>query len=130
MKIFGLILLLAGPLAFASNTVKLDMKLTLNGKTENPSVITRYGQAATISQKDESGQGYEILVTPQIQKKSASKKQQSVNLDFSISEIKDNVKKMVSAPKITVLLGDTATITQGDPSAENLKLEVTPNENL
>jgi hypothetical protein len=62
MKIFRLVLLLTSHIAFASNTAKLDMKLTLNGKTATPSVVTQYGQAATVSQKDESGQGYEILV--------------------------------------------------------------------
>ena len=127
VRFFVGLLLLVSASAFASSKVKLDMTLTLNGKSTKPTVIVLYGQAGTISEKDAAGNGVEIAVTP-TEASIPQKAGRAVKLDFVISEIKANEKTAVGNSEITTLLGQSAIISQKKPGGRSLRLVVLPQD--
>ena len=127
VRISVALLLLVSANAFASTKVKLDMTLTLNGKSTKPTIIVLYGQAGTISEKDSSGNGVEITVIP-TEASIPNKAGKAVKLDFVISELKDNEKTVVGNSEITTLLGQSAIFSQKKPGGRSLRLVVLPQD--
>ena len=124
-----LTLLLAGN-SFASDSVKLDMTLTMNGRISQPKVVVNYGKAATLVQKDAAGNGYEISVTP-TEASMPGQTGKAIRMNFVISELKSNQKKVVSSPVVTSFMGHSATVGKKDPQGNVVfNLEILPKDVL
>jgi hypothetical protein len=113
------IALLFASVSFAAKPVKLDMNLTLNGKTSHPKVVTNLGEAATISMVEKNGNGYEMTVLP-IEIESQGK--QAVKLEFKVSKIENNQKTEVSQPRVIAVFGEQARITQSGKDSFDLSV--------
>ncbi len=115
--------------AWGANDVKLVMSLSLNGKESKVSIVTPYGKAGTITETNETGEGFEISITPELATEQ-NETTKAVNLKFAISEIKSNVKKLVATPVVSTRMGQQAMVTQGKPGARDFELKVVASENM
>ena len=119
---FIIIMILAfSGLSFAAKPVKLSMELTLNGKPSHPTVITNFGEIATVSMVDDGGNGYQITILPT---EFSSEGKLAVKLEMELSKVENKVFTKVSTPKIITLVGEEAKITQSGKNS--FELSVTP----
>jgi hypothetical protein len=123
MKIFFIIIMILAfsGLSFAAKLVKLSMELTLNGKPSHPTVITNFGEIATVSMVDDGGNGYQITILPT---EFSSEGKLAVKLEMELSKVENKVFTKVSTPKIITLVGEEAKITQSGKNS--FELSVTP----
>lgn len=118
---FGVVL---SATAFAAQSIKLDLGLDINGKKSKAAIITKFNQEASLSSKDDAGNGYRITVFSKPVE--ADKKHEAVEMAFEIFEIFGNKSTLVASPKVISLMGQKAALeTQGE-HGKTLSLSVVP----
>lgn len=116
--------------ASAANGIKLQMALTLNGKTIYPELVALPGETATIVERGDSGSGLEISVRPTLGYLERSAKQ--VELAFIISRVEQGRKEKIASPRVITRLGEIAVLQQNKERSRgrryDLELKVTATE--
>mgnify|MGYP006921650235 CR=1 FL=1 len=104
--------LLLSTTVFASNKgYKLDMELSINGKTvSKPKLIVEAGKIGTIIQENDNEKNYFEVIANE----GEIQGNKGILMKFKVGHIqKDGSKKIVSHPTILTKAGEEATITVG-----------------
>jgi hypothetical protein len=125
LSVFCLGLLLSAT-ASAAQSVKLDMNLDMNGKKSTPSIIVNFDKEATLTSKDDSGNGYEIVVLSKQFKNKDKNAKKAVEMSFKIFELVDNKSTLVASPRVTSLIGEEATLETQSKDGKMMSLSIVP----
>ena len=108
-------------MALAAQTVKLDMRLELNGRlVSHPRVNLMIGKKGTIVQGVNAISSYAIEITPRWRGKD------KVQLSFIVKQTLRGKTTLLSTPRVVTLIGQTAMLEQRNREMPRLRLVVTP----
>ncbi|MDZ4663038.1 MAG: hypothetical protein SGJ18_15610 [Pseudomonadota bacterium] len=128
--ILTLAVLFASSFAFsATKSIKLDMKLTIDGRDVSaPVVVVLDGEKAMISQRATEINEFNETFIEVHAKQTKVDAIAGINMNFVISQTIDGKKKIISTPQIFALDGGEAEITVGSSNGDKneMKFSVVP----
>ncbi len=122
--VLGVVTLLASTAFANTNGYELKMDVSMNGKhISSPRVVTKSGEMATITQKNETEESFIEVITEEGELQG----HKGILMKFTVGLIGANGKRtIVSRPQILALENEPAQISVGkkDGGAEQLSLSV------
>lgn len=113
--------------SLAKESVKLEMDLTVDVDCITPIVTMNYGESAELFQEIEDGVGYAISIVPTKLPQKSEDALEVVELDMKIYRSENGKKTLLTAPRITTVFGEKATIEQVSDE-QVLSLSILPTE--
>ncbi len=116
----------------ATKTVKLDMKLTLNGRhVSSPVVIVPMGEKAKIEQGKTEINGDNPIYIEVIATEDKPEAGEGIQMKFVVGQIINGEQKILMQPKVVALEGGEAEVsmTTSDEKSTEVKLSVIPTIN-
>jgi len=129
MRQIGSTILLAVLLAsFQSHAaVQIDLVVVIEGQQRKATIITDIGQTAHLLEVDADGtSGYEISATPFLVDGEDEVSPKNLRLSTVVSQFRGSTKETLAHPEVLVRVGELAIITQDEPGASKIELQLRP----